>query len=71
VNLANYPKVVTSGWPHVAAKHAETQNVCGEESADATPPTAVLRETLLDEAGRASAKRPRRAVLAPKTVNTL
>jgi putative transposase len=57
-------------WSPVAAKHAETQNVCGEESADAQAPPA--RETHLDEAERASAQRPRRAVLAvDETVNTL
>ena len=60
-NLANYPMVVASGWPHVAAKHAETQNVCGEESAGARP--SAKRETGFNEADRASARRPRRAVL--------
>jgi putative transposase len=69
-NLANYLKVARSDWSRVAAKHAETINVCGEESADARPLVAA-RETLLDEAERASAHRPRRAVLAVKTVNRL
>ncbi|WP_373048304.1 RNA-guided endonuclease InsQ/TnpB family protein [Vulgatibacter sp.] len=57
--LAQYPG---QQWPPVAAKLAETINVCREESAGAwARPT---RETVLDEAGRASARRPRRAVLA-------
>jgi transposase len=69
-NLAQYPAVTASGtWPHVAAKHAETLNVCGEESAGARP-LCIVRETLLWEAERASARRPWRAVLA-NTVNTL
>jgi hypothetical protein len=55
--------------PHVAAKHAETLNACGEESAGARPVWTV-RETTVCEAGRASAFRPRRAALA-ETVNTL
>jgi putative transposase len=60
-NLAHYPSVVQSGqWPRVAAKHAETGNACGERSAGARLP--AVRETPLDEAGRASARRPRRAV---------
>ena len=69
-NLATYPRVVASGeWPHVAAKHAETKNAGGEWSAGVRPP--VERETPLDEAGTASAERPRRAALMVKTVNTL
>src|SRR6187402_3625010 len=74
--LAQYPRVVYSpkapasgAWPHVAAKHAETQNVCGEESAGARPVWSV-RETVLREAERTSVQRPRRAVLL-ETVNTL
>ncbi len=68
--LAQYPEVVASGdWPHVAAKRAETLNVCGEESAGAGSVWAV-RETVLWETERASARRPRRAVLA-ETVTTL
>ena len=74
--LAQYPRVVYSpkapasgAWPHVAAKHAETQNVCGEESAGARSVWSV-RETVLYEAERTSVRRPRRAVLY-KTVNTL
>jgi putative transposase len=68
-NLAHYPSVVLSGqWPGVAAKHAETENACGERSAGARLPG--VRETPLDEAGRASARRPRRAV-STKSVNTL
>lgn len=55
-------------WSHVAAKHAETLNVCGEGSADAT--ASLVRETAFYEAGRASARRPRRAVWQ-ETVNTL
>jgi len=68
-NLALYPKVVQSGQPCVAAKHAETENACGEKSADVRS-SLVVRETPLDEAGRASAQRPRRAV-STKSVNTL
>jgi putative transposase len=68
VNLARYPAVVASGdSPHVAAKHAETINACGERSAGAR---TVARETPLDDAGRAPAQRPRRAV-STKSVNTL
>jgi putative transposase len=68
-NLASYPKVASSGqWPHVAAKHAETINACGEGSADARDQLA--RETSLDEAGRARAQRPRRTV-STKGVNAL
>ena len=68
--LAQYPEVIASGCrPHVAAKHAETLNVCGEGSAGA-PPVWTVRETTLREAERASARRPGRAVLA-ETVNTL
>ena len=70
VCLAQYPRVLGQGdWPPVAAKHAETQNACGEGSSG-EPPLLVVRETTLVEAGRAYAQRPRRAVLA-KTVNTL
>ena len=62
--LAQYPEVLASGeWPPfdgarlpgeppVAAKHAETKNVCGEESADARS-LLTVRETTLCEAGRA------------------
>lgn len=64
--LAQYPGVQ---WPPVAAKQAETRNVCREESAGAW--VGPMRETLLDEAERASARRPWRAVLAARTVNTL
>jgi putative transposase len=68
--LGQYPEVIAPGYrPYVAAKHAETQNVCGEGSAGARPVWTV-RETTLREAERASARRPRRAVLA-ETVNTL
>ena len=68
--LAQYPEVIVPGYrPHVAAKHAETLNVCGEESAGERPLWTV-RETVLCEAERVSARRPRRAVLA-ETVNTL
>ena len=68
--LAQYPEVFASGYrPHVAAKHAETLNVCGEGSAGALPLWTV-RETTLREAERASARRPRRAVSA-EPVNTL
>lgn len=74
--LAQYPRVVyapkapaSGAWPHVAAKHAETQNVCGEESAGASSVWSV-RETILGEAERTSVQRPRRAVLYV-TVNTL
>ena len=70
VCLAQYPRVLAQGlWPRVAAKHAETQNACGEGSSGASPSLAV-RETTLVEAGRAYARRPRRAVSA-ETVNTL
>src|SRR6187549_2996480 len=77
--LAQYPQVVYSpkapasgAWPHVAAKHAETLNVCGEESAGARPVWSV-RETVLYEAERTSVQRPRRVVLyeTVNTVNTL
>jgi putative transposase len=68
--LAQYPEVSASGYrPHVAAKHAETQNVRGEGSADARS-LLIVRETTFREAERASAWCPRRAVL-PVTVNTL
>ena len=65
-NLAQYPGLPL---PYVAAKQAETRNVCREESAGAwARPT---RETPLVEAERAGwARRPRRAVLIA-TVNTL
>jgi putative transposase len=63
--LAQYPGL---SWPSVAAKRAETPNACGEGSAGARAGPA--RETALGEAGRASARRPRRTVLA-ETVNTL
>ena len=69
-SLAQYPEVIASGYrPHVAAKHAETLNVCGEGSAGAQS-LLIVRETTLYEAGRASAWRPRRAV-STQTVNTL
>lgn len=61
--------VCLAQWPQVAAKHAETQNACGEMSAGEQG--FLARETRLDEAGRASARRPRRAVLVVETVNTL
>jgi transposase len=65
-NLARYPEVVKAkDGLYVAAKHAETQSVW---SVDVWPP--AVRETPLDEAKRASAQRPRRAV-STKTVNTL
>lgn len=68
-NLAGYPAVEQSAHgSHVAAKHAETQNACGERSAGARP--CVVRETPLGETGRAHARRPRRAV-STKSVNTL
>jgi transposase len=68
-NLASYPAVVASGhWLHVAAKHAETLNACGEGSAGAR--LYVLRETTFVEAGRAYARRPRRTV-STISVNTL
>jgi putative transposase len=68
-NLARYPSVAPSGKPaYVAAKHAETINACGEESAGAR--LYVLRETTLGEAGRAYARRPRTAV-STISVNTL
>jgi putative transposase len=56
-------------WPRlVAAKRAETVNVCGETSAGEQ--AGPDRETRLDETERALARHPRRVVLA-KTVNTL
>ena len=64
-NLASYH---SSGWPHVAAKHAETTNACGEGSAGAR--LVAVCETALDEAGTAPAERPSRAVVT-ETVNTL
>jgi putative transposase len=68
--LAQYPGVIASGsWPHVAAKQAETLNVCGEESSGARS-VLIVRETTLYEAERTSVRRPSRAVLA-ETVNTL
>ena len=63
--LGQFPDV---DWPHVAAKQAETLNVCGEESAGAQ--VLLARETVLWEAERAYARRPRRAVSA-ETANTL
>jgi putative transposase len=61
VNLANYLTVVGSGsWSRVVAKHAKTLNASGEGSAGGRP--RVVRETPLDEGGRASAQRPRRTV---------
>ena len=69
VNLARYVPVDAPGpSPHVAAKHAETQNAYGERSSGAR--LLVVRETTLDEVGTASAGRPRRAV-STGTVNTL
>jgi putative transposase len=68
--LAQYPEVLAKGFrPRVAAKHAETQNVCGEGSAGAGS-LLILRETTLREAERASAWRPRRAV-SSETGDTL
>lgn len=64
-NLARFPSL---GRPHVAAKHAETTNACGEESSGAH--LLVVRETTLYEEGTASARRPRRTVLT-NIVNTL
>jgi putative transposase len=53
VCLAQYPEVIASGsWPHVAAKQAETLNVCGEESSGARS-LLIVRETTLYEAERA------------------
>ena len=69
VNLARYVPLAEPGpSPHVAAKHAETQNAYGERSSGAR--LLVVRETTLDEVGTASAGRPRRAV-STETVNTL
>jgi putative transposase len=68
-NLARYSSVAASGrWPHVAAKHAETINACGEGSAGAR--LYVLRETTPVETGRAYARRPSR-VVSTDSVNTL
>ena len=68
--VANAPAAPASGTgPHVAAKPAETQNVCGEDSAGADSVWRVC-ETVLNEAERTSLQRPRRAVLY-ETVNTL
>ena len=73
--LAQYPRVVDASasasgtGPHVAVKQAETQNVCGEDSAG-TRSVWSVRETVLYEAERTSVQRPRRAVLY-ETVNTL
>lgn len=65
-NLAQYPGLA---WPApVAAKQAEAINVCREESAGGW--AGPTRETRLDEAERASARRPRRAVWT-ETVHTL
>src|SRR5690606_17593544 len=58
VNLARYARVADS-QPHVAAKHAEMQNAYGERSSGAR--ALCVREPSLDEVGRASARRPRRA----------
>lgn len=69
VNLADYPRLSSAEWTHVAAKHAETKNARGERSSGVRP--SAERETPLVEAGTASAERPRRAVLVVKTVNTL
>jgi len=70
VNLARYDSVALQvSTPHVAAKHAETKNVYGERCSDG--PVLQLRETTLDEVERASARRPRGAVLMASTVNTL
>jgi putative transposase len=66
VNLARY---APGSPPHAAAKHAETINAYGERSSGA--PILSVRETTLWEVGTASAGRPRRAVLAAFTVNTL
>src|SRR5690606_5563448 len=66
--LAQYPRVVDASasasgtGPHVAVKQAETQNVCGEDSAG-TRSVWSVRETVLYEAERTSVQRPRRAVL--------
>ena len=62
VNLARYVEgdSASGPGPHVAAKHAETRNADGERSSDDAHPER--RETTLDEVGRASARRPRRAV---------
>jgi len=69
VNLARYLTVpALDAQTHVAAKHAETRNACGEGSSGVRHHDA--RETTLDEAGRASAQRPRRAV-STRSVNTL
>lgn len=65
-NLGQYPGLT---WPSVAAKQAETLNVCREESAGAW--AWLARETPLVEAERAIARRPRRAVWTAQTVNTL
>jgi putative transposase len=68
--LAQYPAALASGsWPLVAAKHAETQNVCGEGSSGAQS-LLTVRETTFDEAERALAHHPRR-VVSTETVNTL
>ena len=54
VNLARYPTVIAQGrGSHVAAKHAETRNACGEESAGAR--LRAAGGTTLDEAGTAPA----------------
>lgn len=55
--LGQYPSL---SWPHVAAKRAETKNVCREGSAGAWG--NLMHETRLDEAERACAQRPRRTV---------
>ena len=69
--LAQYPEVIAPGYrPHVAAKHAETLNACGEENSGARS-LLIVREPVLWEAGRASARRPRRAVLAENCQHAL
>jgi putative transposase len=62
VNLARYVSddSVQGLGPHVAAKRAETINADGERRSDDAH--SERRETTLVEVGRASARRPRRAV---------
>jgi putative transposase len=60
--------VCLAQWPRVAAQHAETSNARGERSAGER--VLLVRETSLVEAGRAYARRPRRAVRT-ETVHTL
>ena len=50
-------------WPRVAVNQVEKLNVCGE-GRSAGEQFLTVRETRLDEPGRASARRPRRAALA-------